>query len=76
MEYESYIGPDEPYRDQCIQTSKLITSALKISKDQYEIAFQSQFGKSEWIKPYLAQRLQELPNEGIKNILFLSRLCL
>ncbi len=65
---ESYIGPDEPYRDQCIQTSKLITSALKISKDQYEIAFQSRFGKSEWIKPYLAQRLQELPNEGIKNI--------
>ena len=65
---ESYVGHDEPYRDQCIHTSKLIATALDISDDEYEIAFQSRFGKSEWIKPYLAKRLEELPDEGIKSI--------
>ena len=34
----------------------------------YEVVFQSRFGKSEWIKPYLANRLEELPLEGKKNI--------
>ena len=32
------------------------------------MAFQSRFGKAEWIKPYLSSRLEELPKEGIKNI--------
>ena len=65
---ESYIGHDEPYRDQCIHTSKLIAAALDIKEDKYEVAFQSRFGKSEWIKPYLASRLESLPSEGVRNI--------
>tara|TARA_Y100001970_G_C13637224_1_gene557059 strand:- start:265 stop:576 length:312 start_codon:yes stop_codon:yes gene_type:complete len=34
----------------------------------YEVAFQSRFGRAEWIKPYLAERLESLPAESIKNI--------
>ena len=34
----------------------------------YETVFQSRFGKSEWIKPYLAERLKKLPTENIRNI--------
>ena len=65
---ESYIGDDEPYQKECLHTAHLIANELKLTEDDYEIAFQSRFGKAEWIKPYLSSRLEELPNEGITNL--------
>ncbi len=65
---ESYIGEDEPYQKQCLHTASLIADKLNLSSTEYEVAFQSRFGKAEWIKPYLSSRLEELPKEGIKKI--------
>ena len=65
---ESYIADDEPYQEECIKTAQLIAKELNLNEQQYEIAFQSRFGKAEWIKPYLSSRLEQLPKEGIKNI--------
>ena len=65
---ESYICDDEPYQMQCLSTASLIAKELNLDHMQYEVAFQSRFGKAEWIKPYLSSRLEELPKEGIKNI--------
>ncbi len=65
---ESYINEDEPYQKQCLHTAAMIANELKLSASDYEVAFQSRFGKAEWIKPYLSTRLMALPNEGFKNI--------
>ena len=65
---KSYIGSDEPYEEQCHKTSELIARQLKIEKPSYEVVFQSRLGKSEWLKPYLSERLKELSQEGISNI--------
>ena len=65
---QSYICEDEPYQSQCLVTASLIAEKLNIHESQYEVAFQSRFGKAEWIKPYLSSRLEELPKEGIHNI--------
>ena len=65
---KSYVGDDEPYQSQCIKTAELIAKKLNLSDNQFEIVFQSRFGKAEWIQPYLAERLEKLPNEGIKDI--------
>ena len=65
---KSYVGDDEPYQSQCIKTAELISKKLNLSDNQFEIVFQSRFGKAEWIQPYLAERLEKLPNEGIKDI--------
>ena len=65
---QSYIGDDEPYQKECLQTARLIAQELQLKEDQYEVAFQSRFGKAEWIKPYLSSRLEELPTEGIEKI--------
>ncbi len=65
---KSYVGDDEPYQSQCIKTAELIAEKLNLSDNQYEIVFQSRFGKAEWIQPYLAERLEKLPNEGVKDI--------
>jgi ferrochelatase len=57
------------YRHQCLATTKLVTDALAIPKEKYNFAFQSRLGREEWLKPYTALRLKELPAEGIKKLL-------
>lgn len=55
------------YKAQCIATRDAIAAAfpdLPIS-----ISFQSKFGPGEWLGPSTAQRVTELPAEGVKKLL-------
>ena len=57
------------YRHQCWVTTKLVTEKLRIPKEKWGFSFQSRLGRDPWLQPYTAQRLEELPGEGKKNIL-------
>ena len=54
----------DPYHCECLKTGRLLAEALGLNKDQYEIAFQSRFGKAEWLQPYVAETLQRLGKAG------------
>lgn len=58
----------DPYYEQCLETGKLLASALALSGDQYEIAFQSRFGRQEWLQPYLANMLDSLGKQRLKRL--------
>ena len=57
------------YRHQCIRTTTLVTDSLGLPKKKYQLSFQSRLGRDKWLTPYTAQRLGELPKEGVKKIL-------
>lgn len=57
------------YRHQCFVTTGLAAAELGLSKEQYSQSFQSRLGRAEWLKPYTAVRLAELPKEGVKRLL-------
>ena len=57
------------YRHQCFVTTKIVAERLGIPKDKYSVSFQSRLGREEWLKPYTAVRLEELPHEGKKKVL-------
>lgn len=57
------------YKHQCTVTTQLVAKHLKLSQDQYSIAFQSKLGRAEWLTPATTTRMNELPKEGIKNLL-------
>lgn len=59
------------YRHQCLTTMDLVATALGIPKEKYSFSFQSRLGKDPWLKPYTDFRLEEMPKEGIKNLLIL-----
>jgi len=61
------IGGD-PYHCQCHKTSRLLAEKLGLDNDEYLIAFQSRFGKQEWLKPYLASTLEKLGKAKTKRI--------
>ncbi len=57
------------YRHQCIKTTTLVTSALQLPKNKFELSFQSRLGRDKWLTPYTAQRLSELPKEEVRKLL-------
>lgn len=58
------------YRHQCFETTRLVTEKLGIPKEKFSISFQSRLGKG-WLEPFTDVRLEQMPNEGIKNLLIL-----
>lgn len=56
------------YHCECHKTGRLLAEALGLEQEQYQITFQSRFGKQEWLKPYLASTLEALGKQKVKRI--------
>jgi protoporphyrin/coproporphyrin ferrochelatase len=67
-----YLDKGDPYHCQCQKTARLVRNRLGLSSDQLQVVFQSRFGKAEWLKPYAQDTVEELPKEGVKNLLMIS----
>lgn len=57
------------YRLHCESTAQFLAEDLSLPPERLEVAYQSRLGNQEWLKPYLADRIKALPNEGIQKIL-------
>jgi ferrochelatase len=64
---KSYFDKGDPYQCYCQKTSRLIKE--KFSDIEIRTTFQSRFGPREWLKPYTDKTIENLPREGIKNVL-------
>ncbi|MBW1617145.1 MULTISPECIES: ferrochelatase [Empedobacter] len=60
--------PIETYRNQCFETTRLVTEYLQLPEDKYTTSFQSRLGRDPWIKPYTDHMLEEFPAQGVKNL--------
>lgn len=59
------------YRHQCISSTNKVAAALQVPNHKFSYSFQSRLGRDEWLKPYTAKRLQEMPGEGIRKLVIL-----
>lgn len=57
------------YRHQVMETTRLFVQASKLNPDQYSVSFQSRLGRAKWLDPSTSQRVAELANKGVKNLL-------
>jgi ferrochelatase len=57
------------YRHQTITTTGLVTKELGLQAEKVEQTFQSRLGRDPWLQPYTAARLEQLPKEGVKQLL-------
>ncbi len=64
---KKYFDKGDPYHCYCHKTTRLISE--KFSSIKIQTTFQSRFGPQEWLKPYTDKTLENLPKEGIKNVL-------
>ena len=59
------------YKATVYETSKLIAKKLSISRERYEVTFQSRL-TNNWLEPFSDQVLKNYPSENIKKILVFS----
>tara|TARA_Y100000591_G_scaffold319176_1_gene330918 strand:+ start:434 stop:1429 length:996 start_codon:yes stop_codon:yes gene_type:complete len=64
---KSYFDKGDPYQCYCQKTTRLIRE--KFNKIEIKTTFQSRFGPQEWLTPYTDKTIENLPREGVKNLL-------
>jgi len=64
---KKYFDKGDPYHCYCHKTTRLISE--KFTSIKIQTTFQSRFGPQEWLQPYTDKTLENLPKEGVKNIL-------
>jgi protoporphyrin/coproporphyrin ferrochelatase len=58
----------DPYADQCERTARLLATRLDLGPDEWQLTFQSRFGKAAWLTPYTDISLQQLASRGVKTV--------
>ena len=64
---KKYFDKGDPYHCYCHKTTRLISEKFSLVKIKTTV--QSRFGPQEWLQPYTDKTLENLPKEGIKNVL-------
>ncbi|MGD9544197.1 MAG: ferrochelatase [Methylocystis sp.] len=65
---QAQIDRGDPYRDHCETTWRLLCEKLGMRQDRLRLAFQSRFGRAQWIGPYTSDVVSELAGAGVKRI--------
>ena len=65
---QEYIGEDEPYQDQCLETTRLVVEKLGLDQNEWTVSFQSRVGLKVWLMPYTDETVREFAVNGMKKI--------
>jgi len=65
---QRYFDGGDPYHCSCHKTARLVAEKLGLQEDRYIVAFQSLFGREEWIKPYTDVTVKALARSGVKSL--------
>lgn len=60
-----FLTTGDPYYCQCQKTARLVAEKLQLRQDEWQVVFQSIFGREEWLKPYTIETLRELGKAGM-----------
>jgi ferrochelatase len=58
----------DPYADQCRRTAQLIAQTLDLGTDDWQLAFQSRFGRARWLVPATDAVLRDWGQRGLGRI--------
>lgn len=58
----------DPYPRQCEASAAAIAAALGLSADEWQMGYQSRFGREKWLQPYAEPSLWALAERGVKQI--------
>ena len=65
---ERYLAEGDPYFCHCHKTTRLLRDRLGPDFGEVVVAFQSRFGKEEWLKPYTVEEVARLARAGKRRI--------
>ena len=65
---QRYVDEGDEYARQCEVTAQAVADELGLTPDQWQLSYQSRFGREEWLKPYTDQTLTAWPAQGVRKI--------
>lgn len=65
---QRYVDNGDPYQGDCETTAQLLAEELQLADDDWQLSFQSRFGRVPWLQPYTDKTLIEWGQHGIKNV--------
>ena len=65
---QRYRNSGDPYFCQCQATARLLAEALNLDATEYQVVFQSRFGREPWLQPYCDKTMEKLPSDGVTHI--------
>lgn len=60
------------YREHCRQTTLVVADKLGLAETQWNMVFQSRFGREEWLQPYADRFLRNAAAQGIEKVAVIS----
>ena len=65
---ERYVASGDPYREQCLETARLLRERLNLDERFLCICFQSRVGREVWLTPYTDEVLVQLGAEHVRHV--------
>lgn len=65
---QRYFDAGDPYHCHCHKTARLLAEALGLSQNDWQLAFQSRFGREPWLQPYTDKTLEKWGSSGVKSV--------
>jgi len=63
-----YFTAGDPYFCECQKTGRLLADRLALTDAQWQLTFQSRFGREEWLRPYTDHTLREWGQQGVGRV--------
>ncbi|WP_024329124.1 ferrochelatase [Thioalkalivibrio sp. ALR17-21] len=63
-----YLLNGDPYHCLCHATGHKLAQALGLEEGQWQVTFQSRFGREEWLQPYTDKTMEALPGQGVRSV--------
>ncbi len=65
---QRYVDSGDPYFEHCQATARRLAEELELPAERWVVAFQSLFGREEWIKPYTDVTIRYLAQSGVSSL--------
>lgn len=65
---QRYADAGDPYPEHCRATARALAEALELRDEQWQLCYQSRFGREPWLQPYLDKTLEIFPKQGVKGV--------
>jgi protoporphyrin/coproporphyrin ferrochelatase len=65
---QAFVDRGDPYYAQCLETMRLLRTALALDESRLILTFQSRFGRAKWLEPATDRTVRRLARDGTRNI--------
>ncbi len=65
---QRFVDRGDPYQAQCEASARAIAGALGLADDAWTLAYQSRFGREQWLSPSTEDTLKALAARGLKQV--------